>query len=150
MTTQERKQIPIVDDLFAMPSAPDGQPRLIGSRCPVCGEYFFPKRAICANCQNEDLREVLFGQRGELYSFTLVRIPPFGYKGPLPYAQGQIQLPEGPLVNCLLTDYDYDKLQFGMEMEIAVAKLEEDAEGHELMAYVYRPVSKDARGERGS
>jgi hypothetical protein len=41
-TTMAR--VPIEEGFFRIPDDPGEPPRLLGSRCPACGEAFFPRR----------------------------------------------------------------------------------------------------------
>jgi len=84
-------------------------------------------------------------RRGTLYSFTVQRFkPPPPYKGPepfVPYGVGMIELPEGLRVTAVLEEGDPARLQVGMEMELVVASLFEDAEGNEVLGYKFRSVN---------
>jgi uncharacterized OB-fold protein len=138
------KQIPIKEGLWTVPSSLDDKPQLIGSRCPRCGEVFFPKKAygICNHCQSKNLEEVKLSRKGKIYSFTIVmQKPPEYYKGPVPYAEGFVELPEGVRVETLFTDCKFDDLRIGMDVEMVVEKLHEDEEGNEILAYKFRPAA---------
>ncbi len=50
MTTR----VPIEPGYFTVPDDPAEPPRLLGSRCPSCGEQFFPRRHVCAKFGAED------------------------------------------------------------------------------------------------
>jgi len=139
-----KKQIPVKEGLWTTPSSPDEKPQLIGSRCNLCGEVFFPKKTngICTNCQSKDLEEIKLSRRGKLYSFTVVmQRPPEYYKGPVPYAEGFVELPEGVRVETLLTDCNFDELRIGMDVEMVIEKLHDDEEGNEILAYKFRPLT---------
>lgn len=136
-----KKRIPIVSDLFTVPSSADDKPRLIGCRCQQCGEVFFPGRLICAQCGGEEMEEAFLGLRGNLYSYTVMRIPAPGYKGAIPYAVGEVELAEGLLVHSVLTECDPEKLQIGMPLEMVLAEVEKDEEGNEVVTYMFAPAS---------
>jgi len=136
----ERKRVPIVEGLFTMPSSPDERPQLIGSRCSVCGEVFCPKRLICAHCYEQDVEEIFLSGKGELYTYTVVRAPVLGYQGPIPFIVGEIELPEGLIIQSILTGCEPEGLEIGMAMEITLGKLEEDEAGNEIVTYMFRPV----------
>jgi uncharacterized OB-fold protein len=111
---------------------------LRGNKCPSCGEVYFPKEFLCLRCLNQDMEEITLSHTGTLYSFTVVRQQPPVYKGPVPYAIGIIELPEGIRVTSLLTDCDFKTLEIGKKMELVVEKLHEDAEGQEVVCYKFR------------
>ena len=139
MVEEGKKRVILKEGQFTMPSTPDEQPRLIGSRCRACGEYFFPKQVACAHCFKQDMEEVLLSPRGKLWSYTIVRQRPPVYQGPVPYALGLIELPE-IRIEALLTDCDFDSLKVGMDMELVIEKLHEDEEGNEVLTWKFRPV----------
>ena len=51
-------RIPIEEGFFRIPDDPAELPRLLGSRCPSCGEVFFPRRLVCAQCLHEGCADV--------------------------------------------------------------------------------------------
>lgn len=48
--------------------------QLEASRCPRCDVTWHPRRERCPTCIQEVMEEVLLPERGELYSFSVVRI----------------------------------------------------------------------------
>lgn len=141
MTADEKKRIPLKDGLWTTP--PDGKPQLIGSKCPSCGEVYFPKKVkgLCVNCQATNLQDIKLSRKGKIFTFSVVMIQPGGgfYHGTVPYAYGFVELPEGVRVQTLFTD-NLDKLKIGMDVELVIEKLHEDAEGNEVMTYKFKPV----------
>jgi len=141
----DKKRIPLREGLWTNPLNPEEPPQLIGSRCQVCGEIYFPKklRGICLNCQKRNLEDILLSRRGKICSFTVVmqgRPQPAPYKGPVPYALAWVELPEGVRFETLLVDCNFDALRLGMDVELAIEKLHEDEEGNEVLAYKFRPL----------
>lgn len=139
-TKQRDKQILIAEGLFTVPSSELDKPHLIGSKCKVCGEVVFPKQSGCPNCCSADIEDTLLGPKGKLYSFTNVNNPvPMGYKGPIPYGVGLIDLPEGARVEAYLTESDPSKLKVGMDMMLIVDKLF-DEDGNEVIGFKFKPL----------
>jgi len=139
-----KKQIPVKEGLWTTVSSPNEKPQLIGSRCLACGEVFFPKREskICTYCQSRNLEEIRLSRKGTIYSFTIVmQKPPEYYRGPVPYAEGFVELPEGVRVETLFTGCDFNDLEVGMDVEMVIEGLYEDEEGNEVVAYKFRPVT---------
>ena len=135
------KQRLVEEGLFEIPSSPSDEPHLIGSKCKDCEEVVFPKQMGCPNCCSEDVEELLLGPRGTLYSFTNVNHPvPEGYKGPIPYGVGLVDLPEGARVEAYLTESDPGKLEVGMNMMLVIDKLFEDEEGNEVIGFKFKPL----------
>jgi uncharacterized OB-fold protein len=129
------------EELFTIPSSPSEKPRLIGSKCNNCGAVVFPKQSGCPNCCSEDVKQILLSPTGKLASFTNVNHSvPAGYKGPVPYGVGWVDLPEGVRVTAHLTEYDPDKLRIGADMIMIMDRLFGDAEGNEVIGFKFKPV----------
>lgn len=143
-----KRQIPIKEGLWTVPASLNERPQLIGSQCGHCHEVFFPKKAngICTHCQSKNLKEIKLSRKGKIYSFTVVmQKPPEYYKGPVPYAEGFVELPEGVRVETLFTDCNFDDLKIGMDAEMVIERLHEDEEGNEIMAFKFRPITPLSR-----
>ncbi|HEX9896372.1 MAG TPA: OB-fold domain-containing protein [Dehalococcoidales bacterium] len=145
MTTSVKKRIPVKEGLWTEPKSPREKPSLIGSKCPACGQVYFPKREkqICIRCQHKGLDEVKLSRRGKIYSFSIIMQAPTAYYiGKVPYAYGVIKLPEGVRVRTHFTGCDFKDLKLNMPVELVIEKLGEDEQGNEVMAHKFKPVSK--------
>ena len=111
---------------------------LLGRRCRRCGEHFFGDVPFCQNCTSDDLESVELSKSGTLYSYTIVRVPPAGWPGGVPYALGQVELPEGPHVLSEVIDCPFDQLKVGMKLELALLVVGEDGEGNGVVVYKWR------------
>ena len=78
-------------------------------------------------------------KKGKIYTYTIVHNATPGYTGPVPYAVGAIELPEGIVILSPLTQCDFDKLEVGMFVELVLEKLHEDENGNDVMSYKFRP-----------
>jgi uncharacterized OB-fold protein len=115
---------------------------LLGTRCRQCGEHFFGPVVFCQSCTSRDLEPVELSKHGTLYSYTIVRVPPEGWPGGVPYALGQVELPEGPHVLSEVVDCPYEELNVGMRLELTFAVSGEDRDGREVVVYKWRrPVA---------
>jgi uncharacterized OB-fold protein len=143
MTAKPR--VAIERGYFTIPVAPGETPRLLGSRCRSCGEHFFPRRVVCARCLEKDTEDVTLGPRGTLYTWTYVHFPLFGAKRADAggYAVGQIDLPEGPRVQSVLSGGPHD-FRIGMEMELDLETLRENKEGEDVVIFRFRPMEAAA------
>ena len=117
-----------------------GQEALEGSRCPQCGESFYPPRAVCLNCYHEGLDSVPLSRRGKLYTFTIARMALPGTLVPAPYVIAQVELPEGIHVATVLSDVDPERVTIGLELELVVEKASVSAEGADIMTFKFRPA----------
>jgi len=135
----ERTQVPIKGARLRLGESP----ALMGSRCPQCGEHFYPPRYVCLNCYQEGLEEVALSRRGELWTFTIARAALPGTLMTPPYVIAQVRLPEGVHVATVLTDVDPEAVRIGMPLELVVEKASVDTEGNDVMTFKFRPA-KDA------
>jgi uncharacterized OB-fold protein len=62
---------------FTVPDDPAEPPRLLGSRCPACGEHFYPRRMVCARCLHDAGVELLDGETGRLHDWHYVDVTLF-------------------------------------------------------------------------
>lgn len=136
------RRVPIEPGFFTVPDDPGERPRLLGSRCPECGEHFFPRRHVCARCLAQGLEKVELGPRGRLYTFTYVHVPLFGSRraDAGSYGVGQVDLPEGPRVQAVLSGAR-DALSIGMEVELDLETLRRNDDGDEVVIFRFRPVA---------
>jgi len=138
-----KKKVPIKEGLFTSLSEPLDAVHLAGSKCKSCGEVFLGKRSSCENCSGENMEDLPLGQKGKLWSYTVIRHqPPPGYKGPdpfVPYGLGLVELPEGIRVLSPI-DCDLNKIKIGMELRSKVYPLYENEEGNEVIAFTFKPV----------
>ena len=136
-----KKQIPIEEGLFHIPASPEEKPYLIGSKCDICASVTFPKREICPRCVKPGtMKEVHLSGKGKLDTFSIVKAALPGFKAPS--IQAYVQLAEGPKIWSLITGIEPDPnaLKIGMDLELVIEKVREDAQGSELISYQFRPV----------
>ena len=139
---QPKLRLPIRPGYFTVPDDPAVAPKLLGTRCRSCGEYFFPRRVICARCLSEDTEDCELSNHGTLYSFTFVHFPLFGstnvehFAG---YGVGQVDLPEGPRIQAPLAGKQED-FRVGQRLRSELEKLREDDMGRDVMIIRFRPV----------
>ena len=137
-------RVPIEEGFFRIPDDPGELPRLLGSACPACGEVFFPRRLVCAQCLHEGTDDVELSTRGRVWTWTYCHVPMFGKKDSAGgYGVGQVDLPEGPRVQSILLGGP-DDFAIGMEVEIDLETLRETADGDEVVIYRFRPVPTSA------
>lgn len=140
MAEPTRRRVPIEPGFFTIPDDPEAEPRLLGSRCRACGEHFFPRRVVCARCLAQACDDVLLGSRGTLFTFTWVHVPFFGKKqaGGVGYGVGQVDLPEGPRIQAVLSGAQGD-FAIGMPMRLELETLRETPEGDAVVIHRFRP-----------
>ena len=116
------------------------QGTLIGFLCRECGVSVFGSATFCQSCTSFDLEPVDLGQTGTLFSYTIVRIPPAGWPGEVPYILGQVELPSGPQVLAEVIDCEYSGLTIGMPVELAVQAVPSQEGGDDKLVYKWRPA----------
>ena len=108
--------------------------RLIGGRCRACASLRFPMRRICAECQ-QDMAPAELSTVGTLYTFTIVRSAPPGYRGEVPYALGVVELTDGIRVSTTVTADDLDAIMIGQEVTLEPLTLGDGAEAFTSFAF---------------
>ena len=133
-------RVPIEAGYFRIPDDPGAPPVLLGSRCPSCGEVFFPRRMVCAQCLHEGTDDVDLSTQGRLWTWTYCHVPLFGKKdADVPgYGVGQVDLPEGPRIQAILMG-DAEEFEIGMELETDLETLRTNADGDDVVIYRFRP-----------
>lgn len=136
----EPKAIPMVPYLH-LPESQGEEAYLVGSRCRNCGETYLGQKAICIQCSHaDDLEEIALSRKGELFTYTVIYQSAPWVK--VPYVAAVVKLPEGPVVRASLTgvEPDPEQLKAGMPVTMVTEKVREDSEGHEIVAYKFKPV----------
>ena len=136
---------PAIDGWFATDES--GSPHLIGSRCPACGTYVFPPRALdCPNpaCESGTLESVALARRGALWSYAENRYappPPYPASDPFePFAVAAVQLADEGLIvlGKVIKGTLAEDLKVGMEMELTIEPLYRDDDGVDRTVYAWR------------
>ena len=139
------ERVPIREGLLSGPLLQLEQVRLAGCKCTNCGETSLGSKSICPNCGRDTVQEVPLGNRGVLWSFTVVRHrPPGNYKGPdpfTPFGLGLVELPEGLRVLSPIR-CDINKLKIGLELEFK-PYVRHDEDDREVVAFTFEPLNKE-------
>jgi len=133
-----KRAVPLREGLFRIPTKPGERPSLIASRCPRCGEHFFPKRVVCLACAKVGLEEAYLTGPGKIWTFTIARETPPGSLILAPYVVAQVQLPEKVIVGSVLTDCVVDSVRVDLPVELVLAKVKEDEEGNDVVAFKFK------------
>ncbi len=113
---------------------------LIGFKCNECEASVFGPAIFCQKCTSTNLVAVDLGDKGVLFSFTIVRIPPAGWPGDIPYVLGQVELPSGPQVLAEVIDCEHDDLKIGMAVEMVLKAVPSENGGPDKAVYKWRPA----------
>ena len=137
--TKQVKRIPVIRNLKLSEDGSKGV--LIGRRCRKCGEYLSGAPVFCLNCSSNELDPVEFGQQGVLRTYTIIYVPPSGWKGDVPYILGSVELREGIEVLSEVIDCPKEAIKIGMPMKLVLKVGGLDSEGNELMVQKWQPVN---------
>jgi len=80
-------------------------------------------------------------REGTLFSYTIVRVPPAGWPGPVPYVLGEVELPEGPHVLAEVIDCAEEDLKIGLPVTLALESVAGPDGGAAKVVYKWRPGS---------
>ncbi len=88
------------------------------------------------------MTEVHLSGGGKLDTFSIVNAALPGFKAPS--IQAYVKLEEGPRIWSLITGVEPNgkALKIGMDVELVVEKVREDAQGNEVISYQFRPVKE--------
>lgn len=127
---------PIAAGLFR--DGADG-PHLLAGRCDACGGLHFPRGPVCPYCAADGCEERPVGPAGRLWLYTVVTSRPPGYRGPLPFGFGVVELDGGLRVVTRLTEAHLDRLRPGLAMRLVLEPLHTDDDGRPVVSYAFRP-----------
>ncbi len=116
------------------------QPRynLIGTQCKTCGRHFFPPRNICPDCRRKsDMAKFKFSGEGEIYTYTVVRVPPTGFEYQKPYVIAIVKLKEGAMLTTQVVDCSPEEVEIGAKVRMVFRKIIADDEDG-IIRYGYK------------
>ncbi len=120
------------------------KPHLEALKCACGAMYLDPKRVACSKCGASDkFNPITLSDKGKVYVFSVVHQSYPGIK--TPYVTVIVDLPEGISVRANLTEVDALEAQkeptkiFNLPVELTTAVASKDREGHDVIAFSYRP-----------
>lgn len=87
--------------------------RMEAGKCKKCAAIHFPARLICPECQGREFATVRLSGKGELATFTIIRVAPTGFGDLTPYAVGIVKMDEGIHVMAQIVDCNPEELKIG-------------------------------------
>ena len=133
--------VPFMRDVFTIPRNTRHKPKLIGSVCRECEEYFFPKTGSKTTCDNpvcpRSTSEVLLSGKGKLLSATITNS---SVGGNVEHASAVILLDEGIKINSHLIGWEgyRDLLVPGSPVELVLQDLGENEWSETQVGYAFR------------
>ena len=117
-------------------NADDDAAYLVGGRCSECSGVALGIRTLCPHCHAEDtMTEVRIGQRGTLYSATVVHQGPAEFEAP--YRVGYVDVGDGVRIFAHIELGD-DAPAIGDQVELTVRPVKTDSDGDPLSGPFYR------------
>ncbi len=144
MTT--KPQVPVLDGWFTLDAE---KPHLLGAQCKQCSTYYFPKQTLfCKNpcCNSEEFDEVPLSRTGKIWSFTNACYqPPEPYIAAdpyVPYTIIAVELAKEKMIvlGQAVEGVDVSQLRAGMDVELVLEKLFEDADAIKL-TWKWKPLA---------
>lgn len=83
--------------------------KLLGLKCEDCGSYNVPPKICCSECSSVRLRVVPLSGKGEIKTYTVIRVAPEGFK--VPYIVAMAEMAEGPWLMGNLEGIDPDGIK---------------------------------------
>ena len=126
-----------------------GEPWLLGSKCPKCGAMYLGRRMACSKCSHAGaFEEVRLSNKGKVYVYSVVHqsIPQLRS----PYVTAIVDLPEGVAIRGTVREIEPDpkNLSFDMPVEIFFESAGRDDLGSDVVSYYFRPADPKARAPR--
>src|ERR1700692_2001347 len=122
-------------------------PHLRGSKCTCGAVYLDGKRVACSKCGEQNkFSPIKLSNKGKVYVFSVVHQSFPGIK--TPYITAIVDLPEGVSVRSNIIDVDPEDAQknpkkmFDMPVEMVTNVVAKDREGHEVVAFAFKPSKK--------
>jgi uncharacterized OB-fold protein len=138
----ERSWVAVQAGLFEYPVEEGRLPALLANQCTKCGRSYFPKRAFCPQCfDQEGMEDITLDRRGIIYACTVVRVPsPVGIKAP--YAYGYVDIPAHQVrVYALFTGGDPSSFRPGQEVGLVVEPIRVNEKGQEVIGYKFKAAT---------
>ncbi|NIM12736.1 MAG: transcriptional regulator [Candidatus Aminicenantes bacterium] len=107
--------------------------RMEAGKCKKCGAVLFPGRLVCPQCGAREFETLRLSGKGELVTYTIIRVAPTGFGDLTPYAVGIVKLDEGIQVMGQITDCDPEELKIGDRLVTQFRRLNEESKTGMIM-----------------
>jgi uncharacterized OB-fold protein len=106
---------------------------LEAGKCKKCGSIHFPGRLICPDCGSKEFESITLSGKGELVTYTVIRVAPHGFEDMAPYAVGIVKLDEGIQVMGQITDCHPEELKIGDRLATQFRRINEEGKTGMIM-----------------
>ena len=126
---------PIRDGLFVEDR---GTPKLVTGACDGCARMHFPATDTCPYCAASCTATRLVGPNGTVRLCTIVRRPPPGYVGDVPYGFGVVALADAEIeVITRLSASSLEDLAPGRAVRLALVPVRIADDGEEALTWTF-------------
>ena len=92
---------------------------LLLQKCSACGSYRFPPSPMCPNCFSMDFKWEKVSGKGEVYTFTIVRVAVRPeWMSDVPYVLATIKLDEGVRMVSKVVGCKPEDVKIGMKVQV--------------------------------
>lgn len=122
---------------------------LAGSRCTICGNAYFPPRAVCPRCPHhrqsiEKMVPMQLSGAGEVVTYTVVHEAAEGFEMQVPYVLALVKTVEGPVLTGQIVDVTPEEVRIGLPVQATFRKLREEGDAGVIhYGYKFAPVGPD-------
>jgi uncharacterized OB-fold protein len=120
------------------------KPHLVGTKCTCGAVYLDARKVACSKCgATGPFSQIELSNKGKVYVFSVVHQSFPGIK--TPYITAIVDLPEGVSVRSNISDVVPEDMQkepgkyFNMPVEMVTGVVAKDREGHDVVAFSFRP-----------
>jgi len=113
--------------------------RLEAGKCKSCSEMYFPPRLVCARCGSRQFETVKLQDKGQILTFTIIRVGPSQFMDETPFAVGIIELDGGVRITAQIVDCDFEKLAIGQRVRLEFRRIQKQGEAG-ILCYGHKCV----------
>ena len=113
--------------------------RLEAKKCKKCGLVLFPPRLICPECKNRKFEDTKLAEKGKIFTYTIICVPPHQFVDQAPFAVGIVELDDGVKLTGQIVDCDFEDLKIGKRVKIEFRKIYDEGEAG-ILCYGYKFV----------
>lgn len=97
----------------------DSKTKLKVLECKGCGKLYLPPKYYCSQCGRSDFSEIDLKGNGEVYSYTIIRVPFEEFSEEAPYVFAEVKLDEGLVVPARFTNNKEKEIKIGSKVSFA-------------------------------
>ncbi|RJQ75217.1 MAG: Zn-ribbon domain-containing OB-fold protein [Desulfobacteraceae bacterium] len=136
----EKRSLPVKENLFEFGRDGTGDIKLLGSRCIACGEKHFPQKSICPNCSGRRLNKIYLSESGAIVTYTVVRQASPLWRGRVPYVIAVVKLDDGTEISSHLVGCNPETIRIGARVRVVAGKLRENDDGDDIIAHMFEII----------